>query len=502
MQVAHKRHTRVACSARKRTRRATRLAPKADVGRSAVSLTWARLVKMGPFTREERNEIWQGRFQLDCLGMTLRRQGSGTLSYAGAGEIRQNADRGLEFVLYDSTTETDLGDLFRAAPAGTFLSADEFFRLEAEDIRGQKWTAEWVHISRSLPAERVGGVVRGRLDQIVTTAPRDHERAAFVAFIPRPLRIPINHITETTERRAGKESTGSHMDSWSAQLEGIGELFVRKMETGLDVVLTSEEREFPKQWDLRFEEAMSFVLGEPFRWLEFQVLTNGELRTVVRTQQQSRAKPRLQPPVSLQPLQKTPGLLLAKFLSFLLSTPPHEDRHHPVAASLARVYRASASDIEDEALLLAIEVERLVREHHIQKVPIPDTLRVAVGKAKMEVAEWSPEIRNRLIGALDGFLVPSAPSILHALREKGVLESRHVSAWKAARNRETHGRRSSKEIEELVDENNVVHQALLLIIFELIGYDGAFSDYTVKGWSPITQPRVRHASAGDNSQGA
>jgi hypothetical protein len=110
--------------------------------------------------------IRQNRWLLDCIRMTLRRQSGGEDRYVGGGSIRQTSQGELEFVLYDTKSETSFEEVSQQGGVGEWLTAADFWTLTATDIYGYEWKAEWVDASPSTTYAQPGAIVRGSLDHV------------------------------------------------------------------------------------------------------------------------------------------------------------------------------------------------------------------------------------------------------------------------------------------------------------------------------------------------
>ena len=77
---------------------------------------------------------------------------------------------------------------------------------------------------------------------------------------------------------------------------------------------------------------------------------------------------------------------------------------------------------------------------------------------------------------------------LNQIKERGIINAEHIEAWKHLRNIVTHGSIDDINFDERYSLCNMVSQLMYLLIFDLIGYKGIFTDYTKEGYPDLHFP--------------
>jgi hypothetical protein len=433
---------------------------------------------------------------VDCLDMKLMTQGTDEVRHAGAGCIRHGRDGRLEYVIYDTARSADFRRLFGGGlQPGDALGPEHFFTLIATAVDGRTWTADWLDAASDSRSGVAGVVVRGTVRLLTCRGAVESPVNGATLHALGSFDIPSNVVTETTTAVQGRRPlTAWRRNVWRLNTV-MGEIDIADQETHIQVRLSGGERELRKDMAVRLEEAISFILGTHIRWTIEQSVSVGETKVVIRSDLPTPKHPRLGPPVIAT--REAEALFHAErlfdhFLNYTASTAPAaSDKYHPLAVSLLTVLRASASVIEDEALMLSVEVEGITNKFLKKAVEANAKLVTQVDEALRHLRSWSADegIRNRVLGAVARVKALDAPGVLKALAEDDCIELRHWESWRALRNRAAHGARAWDDVHELRRQCDIVHQLLLLLVFQVVGYTGQFTDYTTRDWPLKQTPR-------------
>jgi hypothetical protein len=424
--------------------------------------------------------------------MELRHQGSNSVAYQGAGTIRQGQDRAIEFVLFDVTTRQP-NELLGGGdhPSGRWIRAEDLHSLTATGLNGAEWTSRNVHLSPSSSYDYPGAIVRGKLAELTSTRERRAEGTAFWAFFPADVDIPTNAGTTVEHSTAGrKRRRGFKRNAWKASTS-IGDLLLTKNALGIELTLTSASP-LPPDLELRLEELLTFTLGIRVQWAMYATSAYEQERQVLLPFSAGASRSRRRPPLEWSKFEALDDLceLQGRYLDFLLRTSPRRGRYHPLSVRVARVLTAAAQDVENEALALGVQIEGLVRDYFAVYGTPPATDLEAIEDLLNHLESCSgnsllPRVRN-MVEQMKG---SNPRRAMQRLVQEGVLEERHRKAWDA-RNVSAHGLTSSDPVPVIADRSTVAHQAMLLLIFHLIGYTKRFTDYTTLDWPlrPASKP--------------
>lgn len=449
---------------------------------------------MSILNEDELVAIRQRRFSIDCLRMTLKRP-EGPDKFLGGGLIRQNDDGELECVIYDTMSSVDWKDIYPSVSAGEWLGKEHFWTLTAREVSGREWTAEWVDIDTSSHGDHAGVIIKGTFNEITHRSELIYSKAGFRAYAPSTSRIPTNAITETSKTIAGREFKGFSRDLWMIESNAAGKIIVTEPDEGIDVNVSCLSPKLPDGFAARLEEGFTLVLSTPIYWIVEQAVSDNELTVTIRNQLQRRlGKPRLPPPLhTRQPAGfEHCGVLFDRYVSWAMAHPPAEGRFTSLALMFTRVLRASTGVLEDEAIALSTQVERLVREHFADRGKSSSSFLDAVAKVLEHLATWvgPAEYRHRFERAISQMQGMNPRTALRQLVEEGLIAKRHIDAWEAIRHTEVHGLQTSRSPREQLAMNDLVHQLFLLLVFRIIGYAGPLTDYTTKGY-PVVESATK-----------
>lgn len=163
--------------------------------------------------KEEVQALRDRNFVLDCDEITLTQLLSEKPRVLrGPGRFYQDSDGALQFLVYARDVPSPQ---FRHLPIGEIVPADEYFRLEATDLRGRHWSAERVDPKEDYSAPLRLSVARGKVASLHGSEahePRTQRRYAARGVIFAELKFPSNQPSVTERRRGRWQSTASAWD--------------------------------------------------------------------------------------------------------------------------------------------------------------------------------------------------------------------------------------------------------------------------------------------------
>ena len=445
-----------------------------------------------PLSDAELASVLAHHWAIDCLGMTLRQQGTDALKYSGPGSVRHGSEGTLEYVLYDTTAAAP--DLISfGGQAGEWLRPEDFFVLSATDQWGREWTAEWVSADTRTTAGEPGAVVYGGIREVWCRFPRDSENSGALLHGPFLVSVPVNARTETQVSEAGRESRGFALDVWRSS-SALGEIVLKKDGDVLRARLERSEAALPPDITIRLEESLSFVLGAQLKWEVEQTRSGGVFQILLRSGVEAQRKPRVRPPIEANAISANPdrALLLDNILAYLTSTASHDGEYHPLAQVLLRVLRSSGTGIEDEALVLSTAVESVIQANFGSLLKPTSRLVNAIDSALAHFDQWCgpSDIRERIKGAVRRIKESNASEALKKLEAQGVLRVGQAQKWRELRNPVAHGARSPGDIQGFVTRCDAVYDLLTRLVFQLVGFKGLYTNHTTKGWPLEPFPSV------------
>ena len=200
------------------------------------------------------------------------------------------------------------------------------------------------------------------------------------------------------------------------------------------------------------------------------------------------------PPVSLNSVEAYRPLqcvwqLFDRYLQFVLPHPTQD--WHPCSIFIHKAREASANSPDAYALGLTVAVEGLVNELYSHLGNPSQDFKSAVSKLKEFVATWAgipgwegnDSLRDRLPNLISQLTSVRAVDRLYELAKQGIVESRHVDAWRQVRHPMAHAELPNGEDYQLFSDRIFSVTVLLYqIVFASIGYDSYYHDYSIHGF--------------------
>jgi hypothetical protein len=439
-----------------------------------------------PLSSGERAQVRENRFHLDLLDMVLVRRGHPDDVYRGPGFIRQSAEGKMEYRIYDQVRQP------RAEMSGLSVGAsipeDQFYDLEAHDMRDRTWRAE-----RTIPGEDVtigidGCICKGTTWQITCEeeAPESSSKDGLWMYLPGEFKLPTSGGTRITREALESRSYSFDLNLWKINNDRF-EILLTKVANGLEVEASTAKGSFPEHFDMRLEESLWFALAVPAKWSLLEEVKGGEHRFTIRALRDSQIHPRLRPP--LEPGHGQPaihlGEMLTRYLEHIL--PYTEYRYHPLSVAIYRNLRASALSLDSEALWIPVSIETVV-EQCFQNLGHPEqALLKNLDDAIKHVENWTgePVVKQRIVNAIKLWRGQNKREALNQLMRKGVITEQQLAAWNRIRHRMAHGQQITDLLEELSGLCDLTYIALLRLLFEVIGYSGPYTDRSADGWPTV-----------------
>jgi len=423
-------------------------------------------------SRQEIEALRDGRWERRCFRMELTRA-DGQKSFTGTGVIRQRDDGSLGFMLIDTEHAGGLKNFFKdmqrtGLQAGQFYPEGMHFRLNAVDTSGNEWVSSGTLDQQPHYAATQGAVVEGTIRELICTKDL-REVSQFLRGRSKPGRAfrqlhidfyvfgdlrdyPVNKVL-SKERKIGSEKVLSSESRSVADFECNGHTFRLMKDDGIvSFTITSKRnrRHLPDGAELRFVEALQFVLGRPFDW-QCSVIDCGDFeKAEVRTLKQQ-VTGRMPPPLATDGLSNFAEVwaLFAKYLRFIYT---HRGKAwHPLTSRVYTMQYGRRAPWNIWMVTAGVEVEGLLRDY---------------------------------------FGVTSKPeTALKKLAADGKVRMDDVIAWRHIRHSSAHALSGETEVsQENLDRLNRVTVLFYHLVFALIGYKGKYTDYGKLGFPEARYP--------------
>lgn len=443
-------------------------------------------------------------WQLECPRITVKsRAKKSPATYYGAGRVFFVNDGSLRFECYSHRERnTPEWPYEKSIVSGKIIPDSHFYDLKAIDVNGYEWIS-----TRILPRIHITAdgraIVRGKVGQLRCSMewPADiHLSGSSMKFwVFDDIAIPTNRRTERKQSipKTKLKSTSGSWNAWEFTVNKIKYLLIREREDTIRFRISSEDRSFPDLFDRRVVEAFQLVLGHPMNWMAMTIQQGH--KSEVRIRSQSLPKGQMHPPLPSRSI-KLPGTnkLSPKyhrklFHRFMRYTSDTEDYRHPIWGQLTAIAEASgASFIDAKALTLTVVIESLLRSEFPDLGEPDQRTEDSIEEITKIVQAWdsADSIKNRVLGMIGSFRVPSATDKMRILVEKDVITDEQYRDWKKLRNPTAHSYLSTgipaPDMIQLLQSCEVLFYHL---VFHAIGYEGPYIDYSTPGWPLRNYPR-------------
>ncbi len=436
----------------------------------------------------EIDELHNGTWQLDCPQMELRKNAiNDQHAYVGPGYIRYRPERQFDFKLYsDETPRLRTESFSRHSNAGKIIPDEELYQLVATDLKGRKWKSKNIFPDTREEGQNTG-VILGSLHEIQHTsnsslyANRDVLQMKFF----QTLEIPYNTMSESSSSIPGWEQTQSKTMN-VAQFQSCGYAFVITYDNNVVTLeAQSQTNKLVSNLDKRSVEALQFVLAHPLDWSIFQKCEKGVITIRIKTSQIDKVKYRMGLPIRFAYADPKGRVwkLYDKYLAHIVSD-TKKDRWHSLSSEVNKVIQASAASHEAQALTVSVAVEGVLRtEFSNFAAPQKEEInRLDSARDIIEKSTIDDSLKKRIRSSMSSWHRASATDKLWKLVQTGAIEEKECKTWKKLRPSAVHSDQSSmSDFQTLLDLIDTVTVLFYKLIFQAIGYEGKYTDYSTRG---------------------
>lgn len=462
-----------------------------------------------PLSPEFLKGYSQGRLVVDFTELRLtQRRPTNPPSYVGKGFLEVLTDSEFTLRMYVESSEgheeATLRSLERETNEvrpGDFISPETYFRMSGSDISGFAWQCDRVQVS--IHDGGHGIVLTGTLLEALkheTVDLSEVTRAQASMYFFNELRVALDRRM-ASEVSSGGRTVCPGFERTLTTFSAAGMEFAAEQvapEKGSFVArLTSSDSTLPPAIETRVEETLRYVTASSANWciVEKRFGTNRQVLVVPRR------------PVHTsffnEPVDHTaPGAsphywrLFGAYLEHVLRA-KDADSYHPLSSQLFHVVSGETRQLDLNGLAVGVAVEGVlnVAFDEIGKpskefLAAREALATRVARMKCAV----PELERRVKGALDAMKSSSASPTdkLKTLEAAGVVTREFVKQWKDLRNKTAHAKGSfdPDAMRKLFPLCNAVYTMLNRLVFQAIGYEGEFQDFSQRGWPRATfKPR-------------
>ncbi len=438
-----------------------------------------------------------GKVDLDCKQMVLSQNKEGGERYEGKGYIRQADDGVLVYKLYITKVEnaTPYGHFANMSSQLSTLHDDEiYYNLAAETYDGTKVTATRIYSDVSWDVSvGVAEIAVGKLQSLAAEIkfPQVHHCLELHFFEEHE--VPLQEMSEAEEH--GQK----YFTLDTAKFEACGAEFTVKVRkgSGRTVFEATSGAAFHSSFHLRVQEALQYMTGKSATYRARVTCSPGLQALELVSPGPASSRPHFCPPIALATSEyRSHGWrLFAAYLAYVLKN-TQDIYWNPLAYHLYNARESSANSVDAWAIGISVALEAVASL--VAPKPDPDNEEKIAAFQKLmfeHIATLSgyENVAQRMEGLINRLSDTRPQDILHTLAQDGFITKKYVAAWSQLRNRHVHPKikdlnKPDLQQQKMIDRIHRVHVLLAQLTFRLIGYEGPYTDYGVKGFPHETYP--------------
>ena len=437
----------------------------------------------------------QRTLELDCVHMVLTQNTENSpIAYTGKGYIRQTSDDRLSFKIYvveagNTDKVRDLNEMLENKP-GKLFQESEYFNLSVVTTDGLTWTADRVLRSVTWGATDDNIIATGNIPVLSASWPMpDAAHSLSLHFFDE---ADLPYIVDR------------------AKFAAVNcDFAVNKSASGF-VVEASAGDALPPDFHWRIEEAFRFLLARSVAW-RVSINQAGNQQCFQLTSAMSKApNTKLGRPIVDHAYLEDSWRLISKYLQYILANTPASSRNR-CSYYLHNACETSAGSLDSWAVGVSVALEGIANLLNSETLTKEERrLRVEERKKLRNLrttvlAHIRPNLVFKdLVGRLSGVLgmmqnEGGPQNRLKPLVESGHVDPAYIDAWSQLRNKHVHPtNRDLQNMTNVTDYNqtilDLINKTTVLmyqIIFEMIGYEGKFTDYGTVGYPLKDYPPVK-----------
>ncbi|WP_459554612.1 hypothetical protein [Lacunimicrobium album] len=423
-------------------------------------------------------------------------------SIIGPGQITQDKTGKLKLKFFANSEFQQ-----RNISTGDIVPDTEFYTLSGMDTSGTTWTASRVlpYYPESYSLHTPERVILADLFEIEHQSPEWSRPEPISTFFEEPHKyeLPTEHIMVSAHEyniphNSSTVCTITHADGYSSKStlldHTVGQIddwnFKFLQIEGHPEVYCSGYR-LPPNVLTACREAISFALGKGVEWSYFCTQIGGNCKLVIRSPTRDLRNSRLCPPIQAisAPGEGTFFKLFQHYFSYSASL--QKEDLCELSCLLLRAIESSCGSFQQHCNGIATAVEGTLR------ILLPDSpdrstqLSTAVDNIKQHLktcdlshlGESEVAFRNRIDGLLGQLYQENAKSKMRGLKEKSFILNDDIGAWSDLRNPSAHGQILAVDIDNaIIFKVGRVTSLLYKLMFLIIRYQGAYTDYSQIGW--------------------
>lgn len=441
------------------------------------------------------------KFHLECAQVSLQRLQGSRLSVCGPGEIWQDEQGVLNFKLFISENFSRFQHTcYQETKIGTLRNSEDYFVLSASDFGGQGWQSPQVWPSSWQELGRDAGLVKGSFEQLLrtTTYPQISTYWLEMRFRGNLSYPPtVNH--ERTETLGGKQISLHSLDG-AARVIGEGYVMTFFHQDSHTVVQYEGSQAPPESLALRIQEALQFCLASLVECVAESTVSAGAQSEGIRFTSSHLPGGFVNghhPPLRLQDHGSSKDFWRIFKCYFDYVSQSSRKSWHPLSIRVREIVASRRVSLPAEALALSVGVEGVakcsmerIRELLAKcdcSLPSKDDDKKSKLIEAIGIIKGNPLIDNhakeRILNVVNSWLGQSPMDLVVLFLRAYKLPMGLFQSWKTLRHPGAHGSGTGTiSTGDTIKLRNEVLYLFDRLVLAIIGYEGAFTDYSQSGW--------------------
>lgn len=421
---------------------------------------------------QEFNE--KGTFQIECTEITLKQLGDNKnpQSYTGKGIIRLNKGEKFELICFPSEeTATPFLDKVKRGEIlkpHRIIKKDFYFRLDAKDAAGNIYFSKQVDVSGD--EGRNGVVVKGEFERLYCNNNFSDENG--ITFQLK------NKLRLTTNYQHSYQNGEQKYSSTRFLIYGLEYIFYEKNGRYQVDILVQDKRFRYDFTDIDFFlDVIRIITSTNIHFSIVDLTSNDESYIMIKSDNTSvKYSSLMKPPILAN--HKTDISSFSDFMSQLILF-QRTRKDYRLNQILNRCIHTSVSSVHAYATIISLSVEELIRIYFLDNfTPSPSYIeKIDEAKKELKSSKIDQSIKNNIYSSLDYYSKPSVRKLFRKLQKEKELSKLLTDNWHSLRGYIAHPSRSNKSNNELLYYADSATTLLYWLLKELIGYEGALTEY-------------------------
>lgn len=432
---------------------------------------------------QDLERISNGDYSFDFLKIHLTQmKAESPVEYSGSGSVSFSEDGSLQLKMYHLYSDPnqgfqDFANTFGKSHApGKIISKEHYFAMQAFDVKGNEWRADYLWINGDISIPAIGRVITTRVTSITCESQVPNSTSLSLLVIAHgKMEFPWNSYEESNGHVALKKFEVRKDDFSGA---------VRKIDDNTIQITSTLEGKYANETSANlFLESISIAVGRHIRpVVQVNVINTKKTISVFSRRPHLEVKLVSQPfPTRAPHHAENLGVFIESYLNSI-----HE-AYSPFFGYWYRILDATDSEIENKALVITTAIEGVLKSYFSTSGhPDSEFIKEATdAKSCVKLLYIGKRIKERILNSLGQACGFTAKNALHNLQKSGLISSEMIKAWSALRNKCAHAdqlRSSDLETQLVLDQTFSCIGIFFILLFSKIHYRGTFIEYSKEGW--------------------